>query len=79
MYVLLKNDVLMKEKLHEDGTKAAKTSLKTYLAKLNDTILWIRPWQKARQRSVNGESPIFGPLSWVNREQCIGYCVYTMF
>jgi len=42
----------MKEKVHEDGTKAAKTPLMIYQTKLNDTILWIRPGQNERQQSV---------------------------
>jgi len=32
----------MKEKVHEDGTKAAKTPLMIYQAKLIDSILGIR-------------------------------------
>jgi len=43
----------MKEKVHEDGTKAAKTPLMIYYAKINGNILWIRPWQNERQQSVN--------------------------
>jgi len=43
----------MKEKVHEDGTKAAKTPLMIFQAKLNDTILWICPWQNERQWSVS--------------------------
>jgi len=34
----------MKEKVHEDGTKAATTPLMIYQAKLNDTIMCISPW-----------------------------------
>ena len=43
----------MKEKVYEDGTKAAKTPLMIYYAKTNDNILWIPQWQNERQRSVN--------------------------
>jgi len=43
----------MKEKVHEDGTMAAKTPLMIYQVKLNDSMLWIRAWQNEHQRSVN--------------------------
>ena len=43
----------MKEKVHDDGTKAAKIRLIIYSAKLNDNIVWIRPCQNERQRRVN--------------------------
>jgi len=43
----------MKEKVHEDGTKAAKTPSMISWAKLYDTILWIGPWQNEWQQSVN--------------------------
>jgi len=43
----------MKEKVHEDSTKAAKTPLMIYQAKFYDCILWIRPWQNECQWSVN--------------------------
>jgi len=43
----------MKEKVYEDGTKAAKIPLMIYYAKINDNILRIRPWQNERQQSVN--------------------------
>jgi len=43
----------MKEKVYEDGTKAAKTPLMIYYAKINDNKLWICPWQNERQRSIN--------------------------
>ena len=43
----------MKEKVYEDGTKAAKTPLVIYYAKINDNILWISPWQNECQRSIN--------------------------
>jgi len=42
----------MKEKVHADSTKAAKTPLMIYYAKLNDNILWIHSWQNEHQRSV---------------------------
>ena len=53
LYVLLKNNVVMKEKVHEDGTKAAKTPITIYYAKLNDNILWICQWQNECQQNVN--------------------------
>ena len=43
----------MKEKVHEDGTKAAKILLMKYYAKWNDCILQIRLWQIERQQSIN--------------------------
>ena len=43
----------MKENVYEDSTKAAKTPLMIYYAKINDNILWIRPWQNECQQSVN--------------------------
>ena len=43
----------MREKVCEDSTKAAKTPLTIDYAKINDNILWIRPWQNERQRRVN--------------------------
>jgi len=53
LYVLLTNNVVMKETIHEDGTKAAKTPLMIYYAKLNDNILWKDAWQNERQWRVN--------------------------
>ena len=53
LYELLKNNVVMREKVHEDSTKAAKTLAKIYCAKLNDNILWICPGQNECQLSVN--------------------------
>jgi len=53
----------MKEKVYEDGTKAAKTPSIIYYAKINDNILWISPLQNERQRSVdNFWSSIIGSL-----------------
>jgi len=43
----------MKEKVYEDGTKAAKTPLMIYYVKINDNILWIHLWQNERQQTVN--------------------------
>jgi len=43
----------MKKKVYEDGTKAAKTPLMIYYAKINDNILWICPWQNEHPCSVN--------------------------
>jgi len=40
----------MKEKVYEDGTKAAKTPLMIYYAKIYDNILWIRARQNERQQ-----------------------------
>jgi len=42
----------MKEKVHEDDRKAAKTPSMIYYARLNDNRLWIHPWQYERQRSI---------------------------
>ena len=53
----------MKEKVHEDGTKAATTPMMIYQAKLNNSILWIIPWQNESQPSVNCfQSCIIGNL-----------------
>jgi len=43
----------MKEKVYEDGTKAAKIPLMIYYTKINDNILWIRAWQNEVQWTVN--------------------------
>jgi len=43
----------MKEKVHEDYTKVAKSPLLIYYAKWNDRILQIRLWQNERQQSMN--------------------------
>jgi len=43
----------MKEKVYEDGTKAAKTPLMIYYGKINDNILWICPLQNEHQQSVH--------------------------
>ena len=43
----------MKEKVHEDGTKAAITPLMINQAKLHDSILWICQYQNECQQSVN--------------------------
>jgi hypothetical protein len=48
-YELLKNNAVMKEKVHEDGTKAAKKQFMLYYVKLTDNIVWIPPWQDERQ------------------------------
>jgi len=54
----------MNEKVYEDGTKAAKTPIMQYYAKLNDNILWICPWHNEDQCSVNDFwSCIMGNLS----------------
>jgi len=53
MYVLLKYNVVMKEKVHENDRKAAKTPLMIYYAKSINSILQISRWQIERQRSVN--------------------------
>ena len=39
----------MTEKVYEDGTQAAKTTLMIYYGKTNANILWIRPGQNERQ------------------------------
>jgi len=43
----------MEEKVHEDGTKTAKTPLMIYYAKLNVNILWWCPWQNEHLWRVN--------------------------
>ena len=43
----------MKEKVYEDGTKAAKIPLMIYYGKINHDILWIGPWRNERQLSIN--------------------------
>ena len=43
----------MKEKVHEHGTKAAKTPVMIYRAKIIDSISWIHPGQNDRQWSIN--------------------------
>jgi len=54
----------MKEKVHEDGTKAAKPPSMIHYAKLNQNILWICPWQNEGQQSINEFwSCILGNLS----------------
>jgi hypothetical protein len=56
----------MKEKVYEDGTKAAKIATMLYYAKLNDNILSICPGQIEHQRSVNDFwSCIIGNLSGI--------------
>jgi len=54
-YVLWKNIVAMKEKVHEDGTKATKPPSMIYSAKWNDNILYIHPWQNEGQWMVNND------------------------
>ena len=44
----------MKENVHEDDRKAAKTPLLVGYAKTNDYILWIHLWQNEHQWSANG-------------------------
>jgi len=47
------NNVVIKENVHEDNRKAAKTWLLIFYATLNSCILRIRPLQNERQHSVN--------------------------
>jgi hypothetical protein len=53
IYVLLNNNVVIKQKIHEDDRMAAKTQLMIHTAKHNDCILQICLWQTKRQRRVN--------------------------
>jgi len=43
----------MKQKVHEDGTKGAKTPSMIDYAKLNDNMVWIHKWQNEHQQSIN--------------------------
>jgi len=53
----------MNEKVYEDGTKAAKTPLIIYCAKINHNKLWIHLLQNERQWNViNFWSCIIGYL-----------------
>ena len=52
VYVLLKNNVVIKEKVHEDDRTTANTALLIYYAKLNASILRIHLGQKEHQRSI---------------------------
>jgi len=53
MYVLWKNNVVMKEIVQENNRQAAKTLLTIYYGKWYDSILQICPGQTERQWSVN--------------------------
>jgi hypothetical protein len=44
IYVLLKNNVVIKKKVNENGRKAAKTMVMIDCAKVDDCIFWIQPW-----------------------------------
>jgi len=62
----------MNEKVYEDGTKAAKTPLMIYYAKIYDNILWICSWQDDHQRSVNDfGTSIIGNLRGNQLRPCI--------
>jgi len=50
--LLLKKIVVIKEKVHEDDTKAAKTPLAIYYAQWSECILHIPMWEIERQCSV---------------------------
>jgi len=56
LYVLLKNNVVIKKKVNEIARKAARSMWMKCYAKLNDCIMWIHAWQNERQRSVNNFS-----------------------
>jgi len=63
LYVLLKNNTVIKKKVNENGRKAAKTMLMMDYAKSNDCVFWILPWQNERQWSINDSwSCILGNL-----------------
>jgi len=51
--VLLKNNVVIKERVHENNTKAAKIPLTIYYDKWNNCILQIGAWQIAPPWCVN--------------------------
>jgi hypothetical protein len=53
IYVILKNNLVIKKKANENARKVVKTVRMMDSAKLNYCILWIQPWQNKRQRSVN--------------------------
>jgi len=53
VYRLLKNNVVIKEKVHEDDRMDAKTPLLIFNAKLNSCILRIHPLQNECEWSVN--------------------------
>jgi len=52
-YVLLKNNVVIKNKVNENARKAAKTISIIDDARLNNCILWIHPLQNGCPQSVN--------------------------
>ena len=51
-YALLKKYVVMKEKVHKDNTKVAKTRSTMYYAEWNDYILQIHKGQNDHQLSI---------------------------
>ena len=51
--MLVKNNAVIKQWVHENYRKAAKTPLPINYVKWNDCILQIRPWQIECQQSVN--------------------------
>jgi hypothetical protein len=53
IYTLLKNNVVIKENVHEEDRPAAKSPLLIFYAKVNGSILRICPWQNKRQWSVS--------------------------
>jgi hypothetical protein len=53
LYVLLKNNEVIKMKVNENDRKATKSILTMDYAKSTDCILWIHPWHNERQWSVN--------------------------
>jgi len=70
-YALLKNNVEIKKKVHEDDRMAVETPLLIFHAKLNSCILWIRLLQNEHQWSAND----FGPVSLVIEKWLS--CCYT--
>ena len=50
---IIKNNIVMKEKVHDDVRKAAKTPSMIYHAEGNDNILWTCPWENESQWRVN--------------------------
>ena len=53
LYLFVKSNVVIKEKVHEDDRMAATTPLVTYYVKSNGCILWIHPWKNERQWRIN--------------------------
>jgi hypothetical protein len=44
LYVVLRINILMMEKVHEASRKAAETTLMLFYAKVNNNEIWIDSW-----------------------------------